>query len=133
MTKIAILTDSSSSIYNMEHNYDNLFMLDLPCFIGDKIYKDFAQNKDQVFYEAVALTDKVPKTSQPSIGETLEMYENIKDLGYTNIIYLPISKELSGTYQNAYLAKEMIEGVEIDIVDTKTTVSMLGSMVFEAC
>lgn len=133
MTRIAILTDSSSSIYNVEHGYDNLFMLDLPCFIGDDIYSDFAKNKDTVFYNALELTDKVPRTSQPSVGETLEMYEKIKNLGYTNIIYLPISKELSGTYHNAFLAKDMIEGIEIDIVDTKTTVSMLGSMVFEAC
>ena len=58
------------------------------------------------------------------------MYEKTKALGYTNIIFLPISKELSGTYHNAHLAKEMIDGIEIDIIDTRTTVSMLGSMVF---
>lgn len=133
MSKIAILTDSSSSIYNYEHHYDNLFMLDLPCFIGDDIYTDFAKNKDHVFYDALRVTDKVPKTSQPSVGETLEMYEKIKALGYTNIIFLPISKELSGTYHNAHLAKDMIDGIEIEIVDTKTTVSMLGAMVMEAC
>ena len=43
MSKIAILTDSSSSVYNYEHHYDNLFMLDLPCFIGDEIFTDFAK------------------------------------------------------------------------------------------
>ncbi|QVK18852.1 DegV family protein [Mycoplasmatota bacterium] len=133
MSKIAILTDSSSSIYNVEHSYDNLFSLDIPCFIGDEIYKDFETKGDNVFYEALKQTDRVPKTSQPSVGETLTMYEKIKSLGYTHIIYLPISKELSGTYQNGFLAKDMIEGIEIDIVDTRTTVSILGSMVFEAC
>ncbi len=133
MTKIAILTDSSSSIYNVKHQYDNLFSIDLPCFIGDEIYKDFAVNGDEVFYEALRNTDRVPKTSQPSVGETLLMYERIKELGYTHIIYLPISKELSGTFQNGHLAKEMIEGIEIEVVDTKTTVSVLGSMVLEAC
>ena len=133
MTKIAILTDSSSSIYNVKHNYDHLFMIDLPCFIGDEEFKDFDQNGDEVFYEALRLSDKIPKTSQPSVGETLNMYELIRDLGYTNIIYLPISKELSGTYQNAFLASELVQGITIDVVDTKTTVSILGSMVFEAC
>lgn len=133
MKKIAILTDSSSSIYNFKHSYENLFYIDLPCFIGDKIYTDFAQNGDEVFYEALKNTDLVPKTSQPSVGDTLAMYEKIRDLGYEHIIYLPISKELSGTYQNAHLAKELVEGIEVSIVDTKTTASILCSMVLEVC
>ncbi len=133
MTKIAIMTDSSSSVYNVQYNYDNLFFVDIPCFIGDDIFNNFSTNGDEVFYESLKKTDRIPKTSQPSVGETLAMYEKIKSLGYTHIIYLPLSKELSGTYQNGFLAKEMTEGIEIDIVDTKTTVSILGSMVFEAC
>lgn len=133
MIKIAILTDSSSSIYNVNHNYENLFCVDIPCFIGDTMFNNFKQNGDEVFYDAVSKTDIVPKTSQPSVGETLAMYEHIKSLGYTNIIYLPLSMELSGTYQNGFLAKEMVEDITIDIVDTKTTVSILGGMVLEAC
>ncbi len=133
MSKIAILTDSSSSIYNVDHNYENLFCIDLPCFIGDTIFNNFKQNGDVVFYDAVSKSDIVPKTSQPSVGESLAMYEHIKSLGYTNIIYFPISKELSGTYLNGFLAKEMVEDIQIDIVDTKTTVSILGGMVLEAC
>lgn len=130
--KIAILTDSSSSVYKVNHNYDNLFMIDIPCFIGNEVFSDFAKNKDDVFYQALKNTSLVPKTSQPSIGETLEMFEKIKALGFTHLIYLPISKELSGTYQNGYMAKEMIEGLEVTLVDTKTTVSILGGMALEA-
>jgi DegV family protein with EDD domain len=131
--KIAILTDSSSSVYNIDHNYKNLFSLDIPCFIGDKIFNQFDEVGDEPFYDAIKRTDIVPKTSQPSVGETLEMYERIKSLGYTQILYLPLSKELSGTYQNGFMAKQMVEDIEVEIVDTKTTVSILGSMVLEAC
>ncbi|HEY8364036.1 MAG TPA: DegV family protein [Haloplasmataceae bacterium] len=133
MNKVAILTDSSSSIYNIKHHYDNLFWIDLPCYIGNEVFTDFAKKGDNTFYEALSKTEQIPKTSQPSVGETLEVFEKIKLLGYTDIIYLPISKELSGTYQNGFLAKEMIQDINIEIVDTKTTVSILGSMVLEAC
>ena len=34
---IAILTDSSSAIYQINHGYYNIFMIDLPCFIGEEI------------------------------------------------------------------------------------------------
>lgn len=39
--RIAILTDSSSSIYSMKHHSDNLFMIDIPCFLGDEIFTNF--------------------------------------------------------------------------------------------
>jgi DegV family protein with EDD domain len=129
---IAILTDSSSSIYNVKHNFENLFMIDIPVFIGEKTFTDFAKFDDNDFYTAISKTEIIPKTSQPSVGETLNKYEYIKSLGYTHILYLPLSKELSGTYQNGHLAKEMMEGVTIEILDTKTSVSVLGSMALEA-
>lgn len=130
--KIAILTDSSSSIYTMEHKYDNIFMIDLPCYIGDVMFSDFAKNNDNLFYEAIRNTNLIAKTSQPSVGETLQMFEHIKSLGYTDIIYIPISKELSGTYQNGFISKDLIEGVNVEIIDTKTTVSILAWMAIKA-
>jgi len=130
--KIAILTDSSSSIYHMKHDYDNIFMIDIPCFIGDAIFTNFKENKDDLFFAALANTSSVAKTSQPSVGETLEKFEEIKSKGYTDIIYIPISKELSGTFQNGYLSKEMTEGIRVEIIDTKTTASILSGMALEA-
>ncbi|MDD4076356.1 MAG: DegV family protein [Bacilli bacterium] len=130
--KIAILTDSSSSIYRVNHDYDNIFMIDLPCIIGDEIYTDFMKNKDEPFYQALGKTDLVPKTSQPSISETMEKFEYIKSLGFSHIIYLPISKELSGTYLNGHASKDSVEGIEVEIVDTKTTASILCAMAVEA-
>lgn len=130
--KIAILTDSSSSIYTLETQYDNVFVIDIPCFLGDKEFKDFPTKGDMPFYKALASFKGVPKTSQPSVGETVAMYEKIRDLGYTDILYLPISRELSGTYQNALVGKDMVEGINIVLVDTLTTVSILSGMVLEA-
>jgi DegV family protein with EDD domain len=130
--KIAILTDSTSSIYTVKNKTDNIFMINSPAYIGEEMFTDFEKNGDAVFYEALAKTTIVPKTSQPSTGETLAMYEYIKSLGYTHIIYLPISQQLSGTYQNGYLAREFVEGIDVRVVDTLTTVSILAGMTVEA-
>src|SRR5690554_3053093 len=104
--KIAVLTDSTSSIYNVNHNFDNLFMIDIPVFLDDEVFTNFKNFNDQEFYTKIANTASIPKTSQPSVGETLAKFEYIKSLGYTHIIYMPISKELSGTYQSGILAKD---------------------------
>lgn len=131
-TKIAILTDSSSSIYNVKDRAENIFMLNSPAYIGEEMFTDFEKNLDAPFYEALEKATVIPRTSQPSVGETLEMFNHIKSLGYTDVIYLPISKALSGTYQNGHMAKEMVEGINITIVDTMTTVSILAAMTLEA-
>lgn len=123
--KIAILTDSSSAIYSYPYKADNLFMIDLPCFIGEDIFTDFTNNGNDVFFKALEETTLVPKTSQPSVGEMLLMYEKIRDAGFTDLIVLSISKELSGTYQNSYLAKNIVKGINVIIVDTLTTASIL--------
>ena len=62
----------------------------------------------------------------------MDTFNKIKALGYTDIIYLPISKELSGTFMNGHASKEMIEGINVEIIDTKKTVSILGYMTIEA-
>jgi len=126
--KIAILTDSTSSLYNVDHGLDNIFLIDIPCFIGEKIYKDFEKKGDHPFYEDLAKTDLVPKTSQPSVGETLEKFDEIKELGFTDIVYLPLSQHVSGTYQNGFIAKDMVEGINVEVVDTLTTASILSDM-----
>lgn len=130
--RIAILTDSSSTIYNFKHEYDNIFMINLPCYIGDEVFTDFDKHGDIIFYKAYRETKLIPKTSQPSVGESLDAFNKIKALGYTDIIYLPISKELSGTFMNGHASKEMIEGINVEIIDTKKTVSILGYMTIEA-
>ena len=130
--KIAILTDSSSAIYSCPHAYANLFMIDLPCFLGDQIYTDFSTNQNDVFFKALETTHHIPKTSQPSVGEMLAMYEHIREQGYTDVIFLPISRELSGTYQNAHLAKDIVKGMDITIVDTLTCASILLEMALSA-
>jgi DegV family protein with EDD domain len=131
--KIAVLTDSSSSIYNVKHNFENLFMIDLPIYLEDEVFTNFMKFNDQDFYNLIEKSQSVPKTSQPSVGETISKYEYIRSLGYTHLIYLPVSKELSGTYQSGILATEMVEDIKIEVVDTRTSVSVLGSMALEAC
>lgn len=131
-SKIAILTDSSSSIYNVKHEYDNVYMINLPCFLGEQVFTDFEKHGNEKFYNALKETSDVPKTSQPSMGEVLDAFTNLKEQGYTDIICFFISRELSGTYQNAMIAKEMIDDINIIIVDTLTTVSILSAMVLDS-
>jgi DegV family protein with EDD domain len=77
-------------------------------------YEDFIEISSDEFYQKL---DKNPdldiSTAQTSTGKILEMYEEMKQAGYDQLLVITISKALSGTYQNAVLAAKMID---IDVV-----------------
>lgn len=59
----------------------------------------------------------IPTTSQPSIGEVIDAFEENEE----EILFLSIGDGLSGTYQNAVGAKNSMDDNErIHVIDTKT-------------
>lgn len=86
--------------------------------IEKKEYEDFIEINSDDFYSRL---DKNPdldiSTAQTSTGKILEMYEEMKNAGYTKLIVITISKQLSGTYQNAVLAAKMID-IEVIVYDS---------------
>ena len=130
--KIAIVTDSSSSLDFINHDYDHIYLVRMPINFAGVEYIDGKTITVEEFYHRLETEDVIPTTSQPSLGETLELYEQLKEKGYTDIIHLPISKGISGTYQSLFSIKEMVDGVNITIIDTKSTAIILGYIVLEA-
>ena len=99
------------------------------CSIHDgRVYKDYEDISSEVFLELMA-AGAVPTTSQPAIGDILEVFEECKE----EILVLPIGDGLSGTYQNMVGAKNLVEDNEhIHIVDTKTLAGPQRYMVQKA-
>lgn len=130
--KIAIVTDSSSSLDFLPNQYDNIFIVRMPIHFGSDEYIDGLTITVEEFYSRIDKESIIPTTSQPSLGETLELYEKLRDEGYIDIIHLPISRGISGYYQALFFIKDMVEGVNVHIVDTKCTAVILGYIVLEA-
>lgn len=129
--KIAIVTDSSSSLDFLPNQYDNIFIVRMPIHFGSDEYIDGLTITVEEFYSRIDKESIIPTTSQPSLGETLELYEKLRDEGYIDIIHLPISRGISGYYQALFSIKDMVEGVNVHIVDTKCTAVILGYIVLE--
>lgn len=130
--KIAIVTDSSSALDFMPHDYDNIYLVRMPITFGDEEYIDGLTITADEFYERIKNEPIIPTTSMPSLGETMELYEKLRDEGYTDIIHYPISKGISGTYQALHSIKDTVDGVTVHIIDTKSTALILGYLVLEA-
>ena len=75
----------------------------------------------------MASSKTFPTTSQPAIGEWIENYEKLRDKGYTDIIVIALSSGISGSYQSATQAGEMVEGVNVHTFDSKLAAMIEGS------
>lgn len=121
---IKIMLDSSSDSHNT-HPYD--YYIPLTVDIAGKCYKDGVDLRPQRFYKLLTSTGEFPKTSQPSPEDFMPHFEEVKKNG-DELIYLTVSSALSGTYQSANIAKQMVEYDGIHIVDTKTVTHMIGQL-----
>lgn len=101
---VQIITDSSTLHTVEEAKALGFESLPLCVSIGDMDGRDL-QIDMKDFYKRIA-EGQLPKSSQPPIGEVMEMYEKYKD---DEIINIAMADGLSGTYQSACGAKEMIE------------------------
>lgn len=88
------------------------------------------------FYEAVLASSQLTTTSQPSIGDFVEVYGPLLDEG-RDIVSLHLSGAISGTCEAArqaaeHLASEGRDGERITVVDSRITAGGLSLCVLAA-
>lgn len=62
----------------------------------------------------------------------VENYEKLRDEGYTDIIVINLSSGISGSYQSATQAGEMVDGVNVHTFDSRLAAMIEGSFVIYA-
>ena len=127
--KLAVITDSSAFLQAETLRKEDLFMLDIPVNIDGQEYVEGVNLTAQEFYEKMASTSELPKTSQPSIAKLDEILSSLKAKGYTHALGLFLSSGISGFYQNIQYMKDEYEGLTIAFPDTRITSAPLGYMV----
>ena len=113
MDKIGVAVCGNSGIDYLVHDKEIRKFRSL-LNIGKEEYEDFIEISSDDFYNRLEKNPDLDiSTAQTSTGKILEMYEEMKEAGYTKLLVITISKQLSGTYQNAVLAAKMID---IDVI-----------------
>lgn len=115
--KIGIAVDGNSGIDYLERDSEiRIFRSHL--LIEKEEFEDFIGINSDDFYQRLNENPDLDiSTAQTSTGRILEMYEEMRDAGYNQLLIITISKELSGTYQNAVLAAKMID-MDVRIYDS---------------
>lgn len=131
--KIAVMTDSTS--YLSQDLIDKYQIQVAPLSVtfndGETFVESTNVNMNQ-FYKKMLSSKTPPTTSQPAIGEWIQKYEYLRDQGYTDVITVCLSSGISGSYQSATQAGEMVEDINIHTFDSKLAAMMEGSYVLHA-
>lgn len=128
---IAIVTDSSCDLdENLIEKY-NINMIPLRIVFNDKEYRDRFEITNKEIYER--METEIPTTSLPVPQDILDTFERLKKEGYTEIIAICISSELSGTYNVMKNISETFEAdIKMHIIDSKQVSMGLGYTVLAA-
>lgn len=125
---VQIITDSSTLFTVDEGKNMGVEVLPLCVAIGDIEGRDLQIDMDE-FYGQIAKGNQ-PMSSQPPIGEVMEVYEKYPE---DEIINIAMADGLSGTYQAACGAKESVEnGDNITVINSKTLCGPHRYMVHKA-
>jgi len=120
MKKIGFITDSTAYLdknYAQEHG---IKIVPLYLHWGKETYRDGVDITAEEFYDRLAKTDTLPTTSQPSVGEFLEAYEEMAKQADEIVVPL-ISSGISGTVDSAEMAAKDFKKVPVHVMDSKST------------
>lgn len=126
---LKIVTDSLSDISGGLAEEFGISVVPVYVRFGDKVYRDRVEITTEEFYRRLARETVLPTTTQPTPNDFAEVYKKLAK-ETKEILVVTLSSKLSGTYQSAVHAKEMVGGdVRIEVIDSKTVVMGLGLIV----
>lgn len=120
---IRILVDSASDCRPGDAGID--WIIPIAINFGNREYRDGVDMDNEMFYSLLLTQNEFPRTSQPSPQDFLGFFQKVKESG-EELLYFAVSSALSGTWQCAHLAKEMVGYDGIHIIDTKAATHMIS-------
>lgn len=104
--KIAWITDTAAFLTAQFIEEHHINVLPLNVVFENEALRETVDMTEQQFYEKLREAKKHPKTSQPSFGEHVALYERLKAEGYDCAIAIHTSAKQSGTFASATMAAE---------------------------
>lgn len=130
MEKIKIVTDSSCTMKQSVRDELEIKMMPLSVMIDGVVYRDDDSLSGEHFMEMMKESKALPKTSQPPIGEFVEVYDELGKDG-SEIISIHMTQALSGTVEAARQASNLTES-KVTVIDSDFTDQGLSFLVIRA-
>ena len=130
--KIALVTDSTSVLTKKEAEDNNVIVTPIPIIVGDKEYLEGVNITASQLFDMQRAGADFPKTSQPAIGEMIELFDKLHAEGYDAIIAITLSSGISGFYETLQTMARNNPQYGLYPYDSKLTVRLQGYLVLAA-
>jgi len=117
---IKIIVDSTGYLDNSFVEQNNIDVVPLRVRLGEK---EYVENKDFTpddFYRLLREVKELPKTSQPSVQDFIDVYSKVLSEGYS-VLSIHLSEKISGTINAARMAIDTLKTDKIKIIDSMST------------
>lgn len=115
---IRIVTDSTSDLPPALAEQLDVTVIPANVVINDVNYRDGVDLTPDEFFQHLTTGDRLPTTSQPSVGVFQSAYQELLDQGH-DIVSIHLSQKLSGTVNSATQAKAALgDAANIEVIDT---------------
>lgn len=130
MGKIKIVTDSTMDMPKEIIDSLGIVVVPLAITINGETYLDRVNLDPVEFIKMMQNSDELPKSSQPSAGAFLEVYDRLGQEGY-EVLSIHMTGKMSGTVRSAESAAGMTE-TKVTVIDSQFISKALSFQVREA-
>lgn len=135
-SRIALVTDSTAYLSPEKVRECNATVVPLYVHFDEEVYRDGVDLDADTFFQKLKAAPALPTTSQPSVGDFLELYRRLSQ-DHDAIISIHISSGISGTVSAAQTARQMLRDElakppEIYVIDSRVASCGLALLVTAA-
>lgn len=125
--KTAIMTDTNSGITKNAAEKLGIYVIHMPVIIDETTFYENDTITEEEFFCALS-GDRHISTSQPSPGDVIDLWNQILNEGYDELVYIPMSSSLSNSCAAATGYAQDYDG-KIEVIDNhRISVTMYESV-----
>lgn len=125
MPGVKIVTDSAQDFAPEFMEKLGITVVPLTVHFGNETFRDWYEIRGKKFYDRLRAGDALPRTSQPSPAAFQKAFQDLTSDG-SSVVCITLSSGVSGTYQSAMIAKDMVPNRSITVIDSKQASSGQG-------
>ncbi len=127
---LALVTDSIACLPSDLVERYRITVVPVRIVRGDRVYRDGVDVTVEDVLDWLASGETVT-TSQPAIGDFVDVYEQLAQHA-DGILSIHVSSGVTGVYQVACLAAQMVTAVPVRVIDSRAATMAEGFLVLEA-
>lgn len=128
---IRMIADSTCDISVAQQKEWGVEVAPLNVYFGEEHFLDGVNLDADGFYARLQSSDVLPTTAQINPNTFAQIFEQALAEG-DQVVCITLSPKLSGTYQSANIAKELVGSDDIFVVDSTNVTFGMGLLIYQA-